>query len=196
MFLVLPRLLLHQPPGGKVGREKLVSRFSNFSAGQWADLFRASQQCAEQAAKIFRRARRRGGQQNFDKRVARAMQLGELSGGRQALEGADLAPGSNATLRALRIPARRPNRLREPVPPIPAPSIRVGREPLWQEFAVSQKKCQWWLVRHDVGASQTTLGVPGRRVVVSRSSTRKSGEHHPVGSVDCITETHRGSSGA
>ena len=48
------------------------------------------------------------------------MQLGEFSGGRQALEGADLAPGSDATLRALTNPARRPNRPREPVPPIPA----------------------------------------------------------------------------
>ena len=110
LFLVLPRLLLHRPPRGKVGREK-VSRFLKFSAGQWADLFRASQECSEQAATISRRARRRGGQ-----RVARAMQLvqlGELSGGRLALEGADLAPGSDTTLCALRNPARRPNRPRE-----------------------------------------------------------------------------------
>ena len=123
MFLVLPRLLLHRPPRGKVGREKLVSRFLKVSAGQWEDLLRASQQCTEQAATISRRARRRGGQQGFDKRVARAMQLvqlGELSSGRQALEGADLAPGSDATLRALRNLARRPNQPREPVPPIPA----------------------------------------------------------------------------
>ena len=59
----------------KAGREKLVSRFLKFSDGQWADLFRASQECSEQAATIFRRARRRGGQQGLDKRVARAMQL-------------------------------------------------------------------------------------------------------------------------
>ena len=55
LFLVLPRLLLHQPPRGKVGREKLVSRFLKFSAGQWANLFRASQECSEQAATISRR---------------------------------------------------------------------------------------------------------------------------------------------
>ena len=166
MFLVLPRLLLHRPPRGKVGREKLVSRFLKFSAGQWADLFRASQQCTEQAATISRRARRRGGQQGFEKRVARAMQLvqlGELSGGRQALEGADLAPGSDATLRALR-KAKPTSRARSSNPC--TPSIRVGREPLWQELAVSQERCEWWPVRHDVGASQTTLGAPTRHTSV------------------------------
>ena len=56
LFLVLPRLLLHRPPRGKVGREKLVSRFLKFSAGQWADLFRASQECSDKAATISRRA--------------------------------------------------------------------------------------------------------------------------------------------
>ena len=55
---------------------------------------------------------------------------------------------------------------------------------------------------HDVGASKTTLGPPtghtslvsGRRVVVSRSRSKGSGEYHPVGSVDCIAKTHRGRS--
>ena len=47
------------------------------------------------------------------------MQLGELSSGRQALEGADLASGTTATLNALRDPTKRPPRPREDVPQIP-----------------------------------------------------------------------------
>ena len=41
---------------------------------------------------------------------------GELSSARQALEGAQLAPGDLSTLNALRNPVRRPPQLREPVP--------------------------------------------------------------------------------
>ena len=44
------------------------------------------------------------------------VQVGELSSARQALEGAELAPGNDATLRELRNPARRPNVAREPIP--------------------------------------------------------------------------------
>ena len=57
------------------------------------------------------------------------------------------------------------------------PSIRAGWGAVLQEFAVSQERCEWWSIRHDVEASKTTLGattghtsfVSGRWVVLSRS---------------------------
>ena len=54
-----------------------------------------------------------------ESRAARALQLvqlGELSSARQALEGAELAPGNESTLRELRNPARIPDVLRDPIP--------------------------------------------------------------------------------
>ena len=44
------------------------------------------------------------------------MQVGELSHARQVLEGADLAPGNQTTLDALRDEIRRPANPREPMP--------------------------------------------------------------------------------
>ena len=53
-------------------------------------------------------------------RAARALalvQMGELSASRQALEGAELASGSEETLKELRNPPKRPPRARAPLPP-------------------------------------------------------------------------------
>ena len=46
-------------------------------------------------------------------RAAMLVQMGEISSGRLALEGAPLAPGSRATREALSDPVRRPPRARE-----------------------------------------------------------------------------------
>ena len=72
----------------------------------------------EEASTACRRRRRREVDVE-EKRAAKALalvQVGELSSARQALEGADLAPGSDATLQELRNPVRRPNVAREPIP--------------------------------------------------------------------------------
>ena len=50
------------------------------------------------------------------RRAFRLAQLGEVSAGRQALEGASIAPGTNATFGALRDPDRRPMFPKDPVP--------------------------------------------------------------------------------
>ena len=42
--------------------------------------------------------------------------MGELSAGRQALEGAEVVPGTGHTLDRLRDPVRRPHEPREPLP--------------------------------------------------------------------------------
>ena len=66
------------------------------------------------AAVVTRRHRRRGCPNTMEKRAARALkliQVGELSAGRHALEGADLADGNTATLKELR---QRPANPRDP----------------------------------------------------------------------------------
>ena len=63
--------------------------------------------------------RRRRNGDSVEKRARRAshmVQLGELSAGRQALEGACLAPGDQKTLEALKDPDRRPALPRNSVP--------------------------------------------------------------------------------
>ena len=113
LMMLLPRMLLHRPPGGGlIARDKLLSRVAAFTQGQWSLLINASQSCDAKSAVSRRRSRRRGN--DLDQRATRAemlVQVGELSAARQALEGAELAPGNQATL------ARRPPRPREALTP-------------------------------------------------------------------------------
>ena len=56
LFLALPRMLLHRSPqGGKISKDKLISRFDKFAKGQWNDLIEASVVCADEAATASRR---------------------------------------------------------------------------------------------------------------------------------------------
>ena len=119
LMMLLPRMLLHRPPGGGlIARDKLLSRVTAFSQGQWSLLINASQSCDAKSAVSRRRSRRRAN--DLDQRATRAemlVQVGELSAARQAFEGAELAPGNQATLNAVKDPARRPPRPREALPP-------------------------------------------------------------------------------
>ena len=111
--MLLPRLLLHRPARGG-----LEERFADFARGEWMSLLEGSRKCAEEAATAHRRRRRKAQGNDVEKRAARALnfvQLGELSSARQALEGADLAPGNDETLRALR--------QRQPFHRIPFPCV-------------------------------------------------------------------------
>ena len=116
MFMLLPRILLQRPPwGGQIPKSQLKERFLD-SAGRWVDLLCQSRVCAEQAAVASRRRRRRSSDdvQRRAERVHAMVQLGELSGG-QALEGASLAPGTDATYQALTNPLKRLPVPREPL---------------------------------------------------------------------------------
>ena len=97
LFMLLPRLLLFRPRrGGKVSLELL-----GISRNTGAQVHQSS----------VRRRRRQHQADGIQKRVDRAhnlVQLGELSAARQALEGANVAPGNLATLRALTNRDRRP----------------------------------------------------------------------------------------
>ena len=119
VLMMLPRMLLHRPPGeGHISRNKLTARFEAFSRGEWFNLIEASIACDERAAQSRRRGLRRSGD-NIEQRAIRAetfVQVGELSHARQVLEGADLAPGNQTTLDALRDEIRRPANPREPMP--------------------------------------------------------------------------------
>ena len=101
--MLLPRMLLHTPPrGGLISKAKLAARFEDFTHGRWQKLIDAGRHCAEEAATAVHRKRRRTNQQSdIERKAVRAqspVQLGELSARKQALEGADLAPGSNSPI--------------------------------------------------------------------------------------------------
>ena len=90
MFMLLPRLLLHKPPrGGQIPKSRLKERFLDFSAGRWVDLLCQSR--SKPPWSLCGRA----------ERAHALVQLGELSAGRQALEEASVAPGTDATYQAL-----------------------------------------------------------------------------------------------
>ena len=116
-FLLLPRLFLHRKcRGGKIAKDKLKERFDLFQFGRWEQLLGSSVAFDEEASIQATRKRRTQNHGDLEHRVNRALsrvQMGELTAGRQALEGADLAPGTAETLRLLR---QRPNRPRDPLP--------------------------------------------------------------------------------
>ena len=119
LLMLALRMLLFKPArGGLVSRETLTSRFNKFSRGEWLDLIEAGAKCAEEATTVSRQRRSREVDVE-EKRAAKVLafvQVGELSSARQALEGAEPAPGNDTTLRELRNPARRPNVAQEPTP--------------------------------------------------------------------------------
>ena len=115
-LLLLPRMILFRPGvGGSVPRSKLEARITSFQRGLWFDLLAEGASCAERVhtQSVPRRCR----QQHDDegKRAARALSLVqmELSAARQALEGAPVAPGNTAILRALTDLEKRPPLPRE-----------------------------------------------------------------------------------
>ena len=118
-FLLLPRMLLHRHPrGGLIAKSSLIERLQSFKEGNWTILLDTSVKCAEQASQASR-CRRRRQDDEIAKRADRAqslVQMGELSAARQALEGAAVAPGTEATRAALTDPAKRPPAPREPLP--------------------------------------------------------------------------------
>ena len=101
LLMLLPRLLLHRPlRGGKVSRKRFAERFQE---GRWTELLAESMAKAQKThqTSIRRRHRQRddGRQRQFD-RAVRLAHMGELFA-RQALESADVAPGTLATSKYL-----------------------------------------------------------------------------------------------
>ena len=110
LFLLLPRMFLSRPPrGGLVLKTRLMERLSLFHNGQWSDLVERSAVDAAQLGWNTAQVAHSGV----------CVLDGELSAGRQALEGAEVAPGTQETVNALR--ERRPRTSR--------PLSRAGCEP-------------------------------------------------------------------
>ena len=107
MLMLLPRMLLARPRGGRISQRKLQTRINMFTTGQWYLLLEVSNECVRAGVE----ASRRSGRDDIKSRVRRAetlVHLGELSAGCQALDGAEVAPGNLAELAQLTNPERRP----------------------------------------------------------------------------------------
>ena len=79
-------------------------RVSLFHNGQWSDLVERSAVDAETAhfAACRKRRRAKSGVEHHASRALRCVLDGELSAGRQALQGAEVARGTQETVNALR----------------------------------------------------------------------------------------------
>ena len=120
LWMFLPRMLLHKPPGSaKIPKPELLSRFTAFFQGQWAELMQRSRDNRPQSQQPPA-APQPTREPAADQRAHRAVQLtrlGELPRARQALMADPLAPGTTDTLNQLTDPAARPQQPYEPVPP-------------------------------------------------------------------------------
>ena len=72
MLMLLPRMLLARPRGGKVSKKKLQERIDLFASGQWQSLLDASDECARAGVVSKARASRRPRQDNIQSRLQRA----------------------------------------------------------------------------------------------------------------------------
>ena len=127
LFLLIPRLLLHRSPDrGAEGRAALLQRAAYFQAGAWENLYGAIPPAAPRPASpapVNPQTRRHA-------QACAQVRQGNLSRARHTLTNPALAPGTPATLAALRDPDRRPPQLRRPIPdhltrPLPAPPLRL-----------------------------------------------------------------------
>ena len=139
-------MLLWKPSrGGLVPKGKLQERFAAFAGGDWGSLLSQSEEAAKSAAAI-RQRRPRTRVDSVEQRVERAQslaELGELSSGRLALDGARCAPRNEQTLRALQDPRRRLVALREHLPSTLG-SVRVGpRGSVAKPEECSQERRPW-----------------------------------------------------
>ena len=120
LFFLVTRMFLFRPSrGGRVPKKALLTRVDLFNSGQWSELVEMSVTSSIDVANAQARRRRGTQRDTVEKRALRAfhmVQLGEVSAGRQALEGASLATGDERTLKALKDPARRPALPKNPMP--------------------------------------------------------------------------------
>ena len=108
-------MLLFRPPrGALIPKQRLLDRFQMFARGEWNQLLLASRECCEKAlsASIRRQRTQQDTLERWAERAQTMVLMGEVSAGRRVLEGAPLAPGTEATLKKMR---QRPSAPREPL---------------------------------------------------------------------------------
>ena len=116
LFLLTPRMLLARTPQqGSQGRAELLSRAAKFQRGEWPQLLRSARQAAQQPTSR-NEPQQDGAGERKRRRVCAKVRQAEVSRARQVLTAAEIAPGTQATLRALTDPARRPPELRREIP--------------------------------------------------------------------------------
>ena len=165
-----PNPLWFQPslnPFGETCKEearfqfRIGGRFESFVRRDWGSLIMASRTCTSQATSLRQRRSQRG-QDSLERRAERAealVHMGELSSARQALEGAELAPGSRHTLDMLQDEAKRPRQPRVPIPPAfanlePQVGFPLDGDRLIRNLR-SERKCRR-AIGHDGGTSSPT----------------------------------------
>ena len=118
-FLLFPHMLLFRPSrGGKIPKPQLLERFAKFQRGQWSELVEEGAILAEEAHSVCCRKRRMQ-KADVPRRAHRALRCvldGELSAARQALEGAEIGPGTEKTHKALTNQLKRPSEPRSRLP--------------------------------------------------------------------------------
>ena len=150
-----------------MSREILRKRFEWFNDGRWEELIREKAIADEASTAMLRRRRRRQPDES-ERRAARAhsmVQMGELSRGRAVLEAAELAPGTNETLEALRDPRCRPPRAREPIPihlmdHVPDAPFALDEDTFAKNVRSARKGSSTRAIRNDRGAFAATSGQP------------------------------------
>ena len=75
MLMLLPRMLLARPRGGRIFQRKLQTRINLFTSGQWHLLMEFSNDCARAGVEAKVRASRRSGRDDIKSRVRRAETL-------------------------------------------------------------------------------------------------------------------------
>ena len=127
VLLAHPDVSLPPQSGRPASQEDIVSHSDLFQRGQCVELVEMSLISSVEAESASARRRRRFKGDDVEQRARRAfhmVQLGEVSAGRQALDGACLAPGDLKTQKALEDPTRR-----SPVPRDPLPDSVAQCEP-------------------------------------------------------------------
>ena len=118
LWLLLPRLLLHRPPGThRLTKPKWRSRLLDFQAGRWELLLQSAARCIPATEGDAQPPVSPPEQNRRAERAARLVSQGELSAASSALVAGPLAPMSEHTLAELRDRARRPAQTYEPLDP-------------------------------------------------------------------------------
>ena len=118
LWLLLPRLLLHRPPGThRLTKPEWRSRLLDFQAGRWELLLQSAARCIPATEGDAQPPVSPPEQNRRAERAARLVSQGELSAASSALVAGPLAPLSEHTLAELRDPARRPAQPYEPLDP-------------------------------------------------------------------------------
>ena len=132
----------------------------------------------------------------------------ELSSARQALEGASLAPGTEATLESLRDPRKRPSVPLRPVPdelvpPQATVDVQVGCNTVRTQSQVGEARSGRWAIWHDRRTPPAPVGCPKGsatvrprcREVVEGPSPSIHPRSHPFGKINRAPKSRRGASG-